>query len=258
MHEVTLWLAEQAGREPCGIRRRNARRRYLCSAPPEKSMPLQGCGHGEISVGFNQSVSASAPSSVFLQQRVCTSWPAIAQSLLSNRRRRRLFVPFWSFSCAARLELQLTLVLSDLMLIYFCALTPPGASAPPKTEGWWFILVHSAHFECTVRDSYYIAFTSGPISKKHVNADQLSCVSRVWNPQVFEQDTEPWVAPNQQPPLVSECVSEWVNEGPLWSTLGGRTVHLPGSVHDILFMKFVKINLSLFCIYLLLQLSFFV
>lgn len=33
------------------------------SAPPEKSMQLQGRGHAEISVGFNQSVSAAAPHS---------------------------------------------------------------------------------------------------------------------------------------------------------------------------------------------------
>lgn len=136
----------------------------MCSAPPEKSMQLQGCGHGEISVGFNQSVSACAPPSVFPHQRVCRSSPEIAQTLLSNRcrRRRRLLVPFWSFSCAAaRLELQLTLVLSDLMLIYFCWLNPPGTSAPPKTEARSFIPVHSAtlsaHVE-TVRDSFFFFF----------------------------------------------------------------------------------------------------
>lgn len=153
MHGDRLWLAEQAGREPCGIRRHHPRRCYLCSAPPEKSMQLQGCGHGEISVGFNQSVSACAPPSVFPHQRVCRSSPEIAQTLLSNRRRRRLLVLFWSFSCAARLELQLTLVLSDLMLIYFCWLNPPGTSAPPKTEAWSFIPVHSAHFQRTFKQS---------------------------------------------------------------------------------------------------------
>lgn len=184
MHGDRLWLAEQAGREPCGIRRHHPRRCYLCSAPPEKSMQLQGCGHGEISVGFNQSVSACAPPSVFPHQRVCRSSPEIAQTLLSNRhRRRRLLVPFWSFSCAARLELQLTLVLSDLMLIYFCRLNPPGTSAPPKTEAWSFIPVHSAHFQRTSKQSGRV-FTPlllwRLVSRNltyHSKAGQLSCMS---------------------------------------------------------------------------------
>lgn len=92
-HGDTPRRAEAAGREACGIRRRRPRRCYLCSAPPEKSMQLQGRGRGEISVGSNQSVSACAPPSVFPRQRVCRSSPAIAQALLSNGRRPPLPPP---------------------------------------------------------------------------------------------------------------------------------------------------------------------
>lgn len=137
MHSVALWLAEPAGREPCGIRRHDARRRCSRSAPPERNRCSCRAAAAQRfrSGSINLSVLLRLPPS-FPQQRVCTRRPEIAQALLSKigAAACRLLVPFWSFSCAARLEPQLTLVLSDLMLIYFCSPSPPGVSAPPKNR----------------------------------------------------------------------------------------------------------------------------
>lgn len=55
---------------------------YLCSAPPQKSMQLQGCGRGEISVKFNQSVSLLA--FVFPYWCVYRSSLETTQTLLLN------------------------------------------------------------------------------------------------------------------------------------------------------------------------------
>lgn len=126
-----------------------SRRHYLCSAPPEKSVQLQGWGQrGPLwDLGRVQSICLCL--CLCLSAGLCLPLAVCLQEFTRDCR-SSLNCCCWAllkFLLHLHIWHHATLVLSELILIYLCLLIPPAISARQRLLCWWKKTARS-HWRC--------------------------------------------------------------------------------------------------------------